>query len=74
MNHGEALDLVRLQGFEIIEYNFTNNFSDKTNRKTFVSNLMFPVRRLTSLISQKINSLLWGGNSLVIFATRTKEM
>lgn len=72
-NYRDALNFVQQQGLEIIKYNFTNNFSDKTNRNTIVSKLMFPIRSLTSLISQKMNSMLWGGNSIVIFAAYSKN-
>jgi SAM-dependent methyltransferase len=73
-NYRDALNLVQEQGLEIINHKFTNNFSDKTNRKTIVSNLMFPVRSLTSLINQKINCMLWGGNSIVIFAASARSL
>jgi len=34
---------------------------------------MFPIRSLTSLISQKMNSILWGGYSIVIFTACSKN-
>jgi hypothetical protein len=72
-HYRDALNLVQKQGLEIIKYNFTNNFCDKTNQNTTVSKLMFPIRSLTSLMSQKMNSVLWGGNSIVIFAACSKN-
>ena len=69
-NYKTALKFVESNGLEVINYSFTDNFTDINNRPTIVSKLMYPVRVITSKISRKINSLLWGGNSIVIFAAK----
>ncbi len=67
-DHLAAVSLVSQVGLKVKEVKFVNNFSDKTNRKTLVSKIMYPVRALLSMVSPKINSRLFGGNSVVIFA------
>jgi len=69
-NYKTAIRLVNEHGLEVINYNFTDNFRDANNRRTIISKLMYPIRMITSKISQKINSLLWGGNSIIIFAEK----
>ena len=69
-NYKTAIGLVNDHGLEVINYSFTDNFQDVNNRQTRVSELMYPIRVITSKISQKLNSLIWGGNSIVIFAEK----
>jgi SAM-dependent methyltransferase len=64
----KALELVQTLGFSVVVFNFTNNFEDPSNRKTVIANLMYLFRKCLSAISPKLNSLLFGGNSIVILA------
>lgn len=61
-----AISFVKNVGMEVVSYKLTNNFAVSDNRQTLVSKIMWPVRMLTSIISEKLNSLLWGGNSIVL--------
>ncbi len=63
-----AMSFVNKQGLDVVSYYLTNNFNVNSNRKTTVSKIMWPIRALTSAISKKLNSLLWGGNSIVMLA------
>ena len=63
-----ALALLHESGFKVMNYNFVNNFSDETNRRSLVSKIIYPVRAFTSMLSPSVNSRLFGGNSIVIFA------
>ena len=63
-----AKKFIKSQGLDIVNMRLTKNFIAKSNQKTIVSKIMRPVRILTSLISVRLNSLLWGGNSIVVFA------
>lgn len=63
-----ALNLIKGNNMEVLDYTLTNNFNDKSNRETKVSKVMWPVRLSTSFLSKRLNSLLWGGNSIVILA------
>lgn len=61
-----ALALLERHGLRVVTYALTENFRDRTVRRTLVAKLMYPLRRVTSWMSSKLNSLLWGGNSLVV--------
>lgn len=68
-NYREALRLVADQGLRVINYAFTDNFRCSHTRQTKVSRAMLPLRWVTSGISQRLNSMVWGGNSIVLFAS-----
>lgn len=63
-----AMSFINNQGLDVMSYYLTNNFSANDNRKTAVSKIMWPIRVLTSAVSKKLNSFLWGGNSIVMLA------
>ena len=63
-----AIKFVSRQGLEVVSCYLTNNFNDSSNRKTQTAKIMWPVRMITSAVSKKLNSLVWGGNSVVILA------
>jgi len=63
-----ATTFVNEQGLEVIRYYLTSNFNVSSNRKTKIAKIMWPVRMITAAVSKKLNSLLWGGNSIVILA------
>ena len=67
-----ALRFVEDQGLEVKNFYLTKNFAAEENKKTKVSKIMSPVRMATSFISDKLNSLLWGGNSIVMLV-KTKK-
>ncbi len=69
--YNDALKLLQHNGFEIMGYSFTNNFSCPTNCRTLISKVMAPLRSALSSASQKINSLSLGGNSMVILTQST---
>ena len=66
--YSSAISFVRKEGMDILSYHLTNNFNVGDNRKTVVSKLMWPIRLITSNISARLNSLIWGGNSIVLLA------
>jgi len=63
-----ALALLERNGLRVIKYALSENFRQRSVRQTRVARMMYPVRRVTSWMSPKLNSLLWGGNSLVVLA------
>ena len=66
--HGLKVALLARHGLRVLGYAFTENFRQRDTRRTLVSRIMYPLRRVTSALSPKLNSLLWGGNSLVVLA------
>jgi len=62
----DAMDFVYAQGMDVVNYCLTNNFNARENRKTKIAKIMWPIRMLTSAMSKKLNSLIWGGNSIVM--------
>jgi len=67
-----ALALLTDNGFSIVDYDFTNNFSSPAHCKTAIAKIMAPVRGALSAVSQKMNSQMLGGNSLVVLALGTQ--
>jgi len=63
-----AITFVNEQGLDVVSYYLTNNFNANYNRKTMTAKIMWPVRMITSTVSKKLSSLVWGGTSIVMLA------